>query len=81
MTAVKLTLSKSATCDHVTIQAYVGGELKKTFVTTLADIKTLANDIDNIDAVLAQVRHTVADNPAATMAQLKQKIEAETYFV
>jgi hypothetical protein len=81
MTAIKITINKSETCDHLTIEARVGGILKKSFTTTLTDLKMLANDVDNVDAVLAQIRHTIYDNPTATMAQLKTKIEAEVYYV
>lgn len=80
MTNLNLVVTKAA-CGHIKIQVYSGGVLRRTFHKTLKELKEMTGDIEATDLLLSQVKKVIADNPSATMAQLKTLIEAEVYHV
>lgn len=80
MTALSLVVTKES-CGHIKIQVYSGGVLRRAFHKTLNELKEMTGDIEATDLLLSQVKKVIADNPSATMAQLKTLIEAEVFYV
>lgn len=80
MTALSLVVTKES-CGHIKIKVYSGGVLRRTFHKTLNELKEMTGDIEATDLLLSQVKKVIADNPSATMAQLKTLIEAEVFYV